>query len=222
MQANNDLAKVLDEQEIKMKENAALQVAAAAAELSKNKESIELQKAYQEALNEQAAIEAQITGFRSEQQTNTNSLLREQKDLQNELALIGKTEREIEREELQQDYDAKKLLIEREITDEAQKNELLLALQQDFNNKINGLNEEAATNEIMWAEMTLDEKLKYAQQGLSQLANNLGKETAAGKAAAIASALISTYQSATDSYKSLSGIPIIGPALGFAAARTVS
>lgn len=218
IQANNDLAKVLDEQEIKMKENAALQVAAAAAELSKNKESIELQKAYQEALNEQAAIEAQITGFRSEQQTNTNSLLREQKDLQNELALIGKTEREIEREELQQDYDAKKLLIEREITDEAQKNELLLALQQDFNNKINGLNEEAATNEIMWAEMTLDEKLKYAQQGLSQLANNLGKETAAGKAAAIASALISTYQSATDSYKSLSGIPIIGPALGFAAA----
>lgn len=218
IQANNDLAKVLDEQEIKMKENAALQVAAAAAELSKNKESIELQKAYQEALNEQAAIEAQITGFRSEQQTNTNSLLREQKDLQNELALIGKTEREIEREELQQDYDAKKLLIEREITDEAQKNELLLALQQDFNDKINGLNEEAATNEIMWAEMTLDEKLKYAQQGFSKLANNLGKETAAGKAAAIASALISTYQSATDSYKSLSGIPIIGPALGFAAA----
>jgi hypothetical protein len=218
IQANNDLAKVLDEQEIKMKENAALQVAAAAAELSKNKQSIELQKAYQEALNEQAAIEAQITGFRSEQQTNTNALLREQKDLQNELALIGKTEREIEREELQQDYDAKKLLIEREITDEAQKQELLLALQQDFNNKINELNEEAATNEISWAEMTLDEKLKYAQEGLSKLANNLGKETAAGKAAAIASALISTYQSATDSYKSLAGIPYIGPALGFAAA----
>ena len=218
IQANNNLAKVLDEQEIKMKENAALQVAAAAAELSKNKESIELQKAYQEALNEQAAIEAQITGFRSEQQTNTNALLREQKDLQNELALIGKTEREIERIELQQDYDAKKLLIEREITDEAQKQELLLALQQDFNNKINDLNEEAATNEINWAEMTLDEKLKYAQEGLSKLANNLGKETAAGKAAAISSALISTYQSATGSYNSLAGIPIVGPALGFAAA----
>ena len=66
--------------------------------------------------------------------------------------------------------------------------------------------------------MTTDEKLNYAQKGFSQLANNLGKETAAGKAAAISSALISTYQSATDSYKSLSGIPIVGPALGFAAA----
>ena len=80
------------------------------------------------------------------------------------------------------------------------------------------LNAQSSQNEIDWNEMTLDEKLKYAQQGFSKLANNLGKETAAGKAAAISSALISTYQSATDSYKSLSGIPIVGPALGFAAA----
>ena len=87
-----------------MKENAAIAVASAKAELDKNKENIQLQKAYAEALNEQAAIEAQITGFRSEQQTNANSLLREQKDLQNELALIGKSERDIQREELQQQY----------------------------------------------------------------------------------------------------------------------
>ena len=97
IQANKDLAKVLDEQEKAMKSNAAIQVAAARTELNKNKENIELQKAYQEALNEQAGIEAQITGFRSEQQTNTNSLLREQKELQNELALIGKSQRDIER-----------------------------------------------------------------------------------------------------------------------------
>ena len=55
-----------------MKENAAIAVASAKAELDKNKENIQLQKAYAEALNEQAAIEAQITGFRSEQQTNAN------------------------------------------------------------------------------------------------------------------------------------------------------
>ena len=46
----------------------------------------------------------------------------------------------------------------------------------------------------------------------------LGEQTAAGKAAAIAAATISTYQSAQDSYKALAGIPIIGPALGAAAA----
>lgn len=218
MKANDDLGKLLDEQEKTMKANAQARVDAAAAELAKNKDNVDLQIAYQEALNEQAAIEAQITGFRSEQQTNANSLLREQKDLVNELALIGKSEREIERLELQQDYEAKKELIEREITDEAQKNEMLLALQTDFNNKINNLNEEASDNEIMWSEMTTDQKLEYAQKGLAGLAANLGKETAAGKAAAIASTLISTYQGAQDSYTSLAKIPVVGPALGIAAA----
>ena len=216
--ANNELGKLLDEQEKTMKANAQARVDAAAAELAKNKDNVDLQIAYQEALNEQAGIEAQITGFRSEQQTNANSLLREQKDLVNELALIGKSEREIERLELQQDYEAKKALIEREITDEAQKNEMLLALQTDFNNKVNNLNEEASDNEIMWSEMTTDQKLEYAQKGLDGLAANLGKETAAGKAAAIASTLISTYQGAQDSYTSLAKIPVVGPALGLAAA----
>ena len=216
--ANNELGKLLDEQEKTMMANADARVKQAEAELSKNKDNVDLQIAYQEALNEQAAIEAQITGFRSEQQTNANSLLREQKDLVNELALIGKTEREIERLELQQDYEAKKALIEREITDEALKNDMLLALQTDFNNKVNNLNEEASDNEIMWSEMTTDQKLEYAQKGLAGLAANLGKETAAGKAAAIASTLISTYQGAQASYQSLAAIPVVGPALGIAAA----
>ena len=218
IKANEELGKLLDEQEKSMMANANARVKQAEAELAKNKDNVDLQIAYQEALNEQAGIEAQITGFRSEQQTNTNSLLREQKDLQNELALIGKSEREIERLELQQDYHAKKLLIEREITDEAQKNEMLVALKKDFDDKINGLNEDAANNEITWAKMTQDQKLAYAQQGLAGLAANLGKETAAGKAAAVASALISTYQGAQDSYASLAKIPVVGPALGFAAA----
>jgi len=222
IKANEELGKLLDEQEKTMMANADARVAQAAAELAKNKDNVDLQIAYQEALNEQAAIEAQITGFRSEQQTNANSLLREQKDLQNELALIGKSEREIERLELQQDYDAKKALIEREITDEAQKNEMLLALKKDFDDKINGLNEQAADNEITWAKMTQDQKLAYAQQGLAGLAANLGKETAAGKAAAISSALISTYQGAQDSYASLAKIPVVGPALGFAAAAAAT
>jgi len=201
-----------------MMANAQARVKQAEAELSKNKDNVDLQIAYQEALNEQAAIEAQITGFRSEQQTNTNSLLREQKDLQNELALIGKSEREIERIELQQDYDAKKALIEREITDEAVKNEMLLALQKDYNDKLDKLNEDSSVKEAQWAEWTTEQKLNYAKNGLAGLAQNLGKETAAGKAAAVASALISTYQGAQDSYASLAKIPVVGPALGFAAA----
>jgi hypothetical protein len=53
---------------------------------------------------------------------------------------------------------------------------------------------------------------------LGSLAGALGESTAAGKAAAIAQATISTYQSAVSSYNSLSGIPIVGPVLGGVAA----
>jgi len=141
IKANEELALVLDEQEKAMKENAAIAVASAKAELDKNKENIQLQKAYQEALNEQAGIEAQITGFRSEQQTNTNSLLKEQKEIMNEIALFGKSERDKERLELKQQYEANKLLIEKEITDDAEKKERLLALQTDFNTRLKELND---------------------------------------------------------------------------------
>jgi len=182
IKANEELGKLLDEQEKAMMANANARVLQAEAELSKNKENIDLQIAYQEALNEQAGIEAQITGFRSEQQTNTNSLLREQKDLQNELALIGKTERELERLELQQDYDAKKLLIEREVTDEAEKNERLLVLQEDYNAKLQVLE---------------NAKFEMASATLGNISKAVGENTKVGKAAAAAAALINTYQGIT-------------------------
>ncbi len=69
-----------------------------------------------------------------------------------------------------------------------------------------------------WNEKTTEQKVATAQNALANVANNLGKETAAGKAAAVASTLISTYQGAQSSYQSLAPIPIVGPALGIAAA----
>ncbi len=76
------------------------------------------------------------------------------------------------------------------------------------------------------AEVEIDKNTaKAKQENLAKVGNALssfseiaGKETAAGKALAIASTLIQTYQSAQSSYASLAGIPIVGPALGAAAA----
>jgi len=69
----------------------------------------------------------------------------------------------------------------------------------------------------------LNEKVAAIGTGLAQASKLLGEHTAAGKAAAIASATIETYQSATSSYNSLSGIPIVGPVLGgIAAAAAVA
>ncbi len=93
-----------------------------------------------------------------------------------------------------------------------------VALEKAKTNALSGFNEEVATNEIKWEELTQKEKGKIISDGFNNMASVLGEQTAAGKAAAIAAATISTYQSAQDSYKSLAGIPIIGPALGAAAA----
>jgi hypothetical protein len=59
------------------------------------------------------------------------------------------------------------------------------------------------------------QKISALLSGLSDLA---GKETAAGKAFAVASATIDTYLGATKAYQSLAGIPLVGPALGAVAA----
>ena len=111
--ANQKLGEILDEQEKKMLENAEAREKAARLELAKNKDNIDAQIELQEALNEQAAIEAQIEGFRSEQLMNVNSLERERLDLLDEEAdkLVEKAEkaeklREEERKGIKDNLDA--------------------------------------------------------------------------------------------------------------------
>ena len=197
IKANEELALVLDEQEKAMKENAAIAVASAAAELSKNKDNIELQKAYQEALNEQAAIEAQITGFRSEQQTNANSLLREQKEIMNEIALFGKSERDRERLELEQQYEANKLLIEKEITDDAEKKERLLAAETDYNTRLAELNDGFAQEDLDKKKEIADKvneieerKTQVKEKAFQDAVTIAGAETRLGRAILIAKQLL--------------------------------
>ena len=215
IKANEELALVLDEQEKAMKENAAIAVASAAAELSKNKDNIELQKAYQEALNEQAGIEAQITGFRSEQQTNTNSLLREQKEIMNEIALLGKSEIERERLELEQQYELSRELIEREITDDVIKKERLLAAETDYKTQLKVLNdefdkaqEEKENQKIKLQKLRTQQTLGDAQNTFNQIAQLAGKDSKVGKAMAIASATISGVQGVQNAYTTAQKSPI--------------
>lgn len=63
-----------------------------------------------------------------------------------------------------------------------------------------------------------ENKLNLASQTFGNLQTLLGKESAAGKAMAVAQATIDTYKSAVSAYSSMSGIPIVGPALGAIAA----
>jgi hypothetical protein len=197
IKANDELAKILDKQEEAMLKNADIAVASAKAELDKNKENVQLQKAYQEALNERAGIEAQITGFRSEQQTNTNSLLREQKEIMNEIALFGKSERDKERLELEQQYEANKLLIEKEITDDAEKKERLLAAETDYKAQLKVLNDGFDAEDLEAKQLKADKEAEIEQQKIAIKQNTLSNivsianaESAVGKAALIAKQLL--------------------------------
>jgi len=63
-----------------------------------------------------------------------------------------------------------------------------------------------------------DAKLALAEGFAGNLKTIFGEQTAIGKAAAIAETTINTYRGATAAYSALAGIPVIGPALGIAAA----
>lgn len=62
------------------------------------------------------------------------------------------------------------------------------------------------------------EQMNRVKSTLANVAKAFGEHTIAGKAAAIALTTIETYQSAVSAFKSLSGIPIVGPVLGAVAA----
>lgn len=81
--------------------------------------------------------------------------------------------------------------------------------------KVHSDHEEAVRQ---FAAITAEEKLSLASGALNSIAELVGKQTLVGKIAAIAQTTIDTYQSAVASYKSLAGIPIVGPALGAIAA----
>jgi hypothetical protein len=74
---------------------------------------------------------------------------------------------------------------------------------------------------IFQREKAIDEAKKKAQEDalnatantLGQIADLFGRQTAAGKAAAIAEATISTFVSAQKAYTSTVGIPVVGPVL---------
>jgi len=77
------------------------------------------------------------------------------------------------------------------------------------------------------AQRKIDEAEQTAKLGLySDFAGNLatifGEQSAIGKAAAVAQTTIATYTAAMEAYKSLAGVPVVGPALGIAAAAAAT
>jgi len=106
IEANTKLGEVLKEQGEKMQELVDIQVKAAQVEYDKN-QSQENLITLTEALNEKKAVEAQITGFQSEQLTNQVALEKELLEAKNELLAAGLEGIELELAELENAYQLK-------------------------------------------------------------------------------------------------------------------
>lgn len=88
--------------------------------------------------------------------------------------------------------------------------------------KLKGDADQKASDESdMINKISSQAKLDALGDVTSNLGAILGEQSALFKAAAITETTINTYSGATAAYKSLAGIPIVGPALGAAAAGVV-
>ena len=115
IKANEDLAKVLEEQEKAMLENAQRIVDSKARQLALDKDNVEFQKEYLAATNELAGVQAQVAGFRSEQLMNEMALQRELLDLERSRA---ENQQEVYEIEAQAALDAEENIANRLILEE--------------------------------------------------------------------------------------------------------
>lgn len=90
--------------------------------------------------------------------------------------------------------------------------------RQDAEQALFDFQQQQAQKQIELDELTAKSKIDIVQSTLGNLATIFGENSKIGKAAAIAQTTIDTYQAAQAAFKSMAGIPVVGPALGAIAA----
>jgi len=136
IEANEKLGKILEEQSESERVIFQKKLDLANAELAINKTSVEAQAAVAQAKGELADLDERINGQKSEQLTNQAALEKELFDIQQELAKVGKEQRELELLELEQHYAAlaeqARLAGDTETDIEGAKQEALAKLRKKF------------------------------------------------------------------------------------------
>jgi len=144
---------------------------------------------------EQLDIDERLGGIKSEQLTNENSLLREQKDVVSELALLGKDEFDRQTLEAEQEKIRREEEAALAITDAQALADALVAIDTEYNNQIKEIDENR-----LKAKTAIDDAEKAMVLGqvqavgtaIGQIGALFEKGTAAAKAAAIAEIAIGT------------------------------
>jgi hypothetical protein len=208
--ANNKLKEVLEEQAATMKANAEQVLAAAQAQFNKNK-SDENFIALQEAKNELLAVEAQVTGFMSEQKVNDLALEREKQELTQ-----SNIDAEAERAKAQRDFNAEQIEnetlrlqtqrdnLEKEKAIEIERLETKRNLYKqgtqafaDAQNELDAYTEESARNQAKIEKDLAKSKERDITNALGNIASIVGQNSKFGKGIAIVSAIRDTYAGAS-------------------------
>ena len=117
-----------------------------------------------------------------------------------------------EEEAIEASYEArKKLIIDYSNATGTEQNELMARLEEDREKQRKAIQQKQWSTALSSFDDFQNNMLVLAKTGNNDLATIY-------KAAAIANTTIKTYESATSAYAALAGIPIVGPALGTAAA----
>ena len=245
--ANNELNNILVKQEEEMTKNAKLVKAAAQAQFDLTGKT-EDYVAVLEAEAEVQAVAATVTGFKSEQQTNANALLKEATELTNAQAEsesnliiakerlaaeqikneLARLERLQEIDELEKEQETARL---QTIVDNANAGtQAKIDAQIALNDFIAQSDEQdvARTKEISDAKIEIaNQEAEAKKKTLDDTANVLqnfssiaGEETAAGKAFAVAAATINTYRGVSDALAAVTVTPF-ETALKFANAAAI-
>lgn len=214
IKANDKLKKVLEEQQRVLIANANKTIQLAEIELSKDKSNQQARIQLQEALNEKKAIEAQVTGFLSEQKVNEASLERELLDLKqsdidatNERILANK---QFQAEQIQNDVERLQSLLdlaqqERIIEEERLTNKRDLYKQGtqayvDANNELLNFQQDNNNKQLDLTRKLEESKKAVMQDALGNVAGILGQSSSFGKGIAIAQAIRDTYAGANKAF----------------------
>ena len=169
IEANRRLGEVLNEQQIAEQETVKKRIANLQNlqnQLGFNQERYEEIYALQ---TELIAIEAQQAGFKSEQLTNENSLLREQTDAIKELDAINSDSTVAQLIALEQLYDERVLLANKFVDDEVERKRYLEEIEADHKAKIKAIEDAAAAEKKKKDadELKAAQELNQAKMGLA-------------------------------------------------------
>jgi len=200
--ANNELANVLEKQTDAEKAAVQAQIDALT-ELEELEGKTNETKAQRfELETELLAIDAKVKGFQAEQLTNEAALQDEKIANLQELSDIGKSELDRQINDIEVQADQKRQLALRTISDQKELQKVLIKIDDD-----------AAKAKAKIERDLAQQKIDMVAGSLGAVSNLIGKESAAGKALAVAQATISTYSAAAAALAPppVGAGPILGP-----------